>query len=115
VFSFAALHAARPERDRFIERARFFFSSAVETLKQMRTRTLARPVVVLLSSGLILPWTEARPNETAPQPIEAGRFPPQERFVPQRQEAVRRAKLLLASGAALLVAIALVSYWLMGL
>src|SRR5262249_27711681 len=47
VFKYAAKHAAGVERARFLERADFFFRSSVTTLQGMKTRTLARPVVLL--------------------------------------------------------------------
>src|SRR5262249_25230858 len=46
VFYYAAKHAAGPERERFLERAQFFFRYSVTKLSEMKTRTLARPVVV---------------------------------------------------------------------
>jgi len=113
VFAFAALHASGAERERFLERARFFFANAVDTLRGMLTRTLARPVIVLLSSGLMMPWIDAHAGAAAPQPRTAPRFAPQPAFVPQRQRAMRRAKVLLASGAAALASIA--GYWLLHL
>jgi hypothetical protein len=51
VFAFAAKHAAGDERARFLERSDFFFRYATTTLSQMATRTLTRPVVLLLSHG----------------------------------------------------------------
>jgi hypothetical protein len=116
IFCHAALHAAGAGRERFLERARFFFRNAVETLGGMPTRTLARPVIVLLSSGLLWPWLAAHPDAAAPPPAAAepdyGRPVP---FVPQRAIARRRAVRLAALGAlagvAALIALAIRGAW----
>ncbi|MEZ5320128.1 MAG: hypothetical protein R2752_22190, partial [Vicinamibacterales bacterium] len=101
VFAMAAQHAGGDERARFVERSRFFFRYAVDTLGGMATRTLARPVIVLLSSGLVLPWLEAHPDAAAPPPERTpASFGVKPVFVPQKQIAMRRAKRL-AAGAAL--------------
>jgi hypothetical protein len=103
VFVLAALHGPAEERPRFLERATFFFRNAVETLATMPTRRLARPIIVLLSSGVLLPWLAARPDAVAPPPAARGAVPARAPFVPQRIEAVRRAKWLVTAGAASLV------------
>jgi hypothetical protein len=103
IFKYAAKHAAGAERARFLERSEFFFRSSVETLSGMPTRTLARPVVLLLSYGFMHAWFQKHPDETAPPPAEAaGDFGGPEVFVPQKQRALKRFKLLAAAGAAAL-------------
>ncbi|HKW01004.1 MAG TPA: hypothetical protein VJN96_14355, partial [Vicinamibacterales bacterium] len=69
VFAFAALHAAPDDRARFVERAQFFHQYSVKTLARMPTKALARPVVVLLTSGIVHGWmgTQKAPAEPAPQ------------------------------------------------
>jgi hypothetical protein len=93
VFCMAALHGDESERDRFLERGQFFFHSAISTLQKMPTRTLARPVIVLLSSGLVWPWQRRHPNyifPAAPATEPVSRPP----FVPQRRLAIARLKLI---------------------
>src|SRR5262249_33234643 len=51
VFDWAAYHTSAPERSQFLERAEFFFNYSIETLREMPTRSLARPVVLLLVHG----------------------------------------------------------------
>jgi hypothetical protein len=51
VFRYAARHATGGEHDRFRERAAFFFHDCVKRLSAFPTRTLARPVVLMLSFG----------------------------------------------------------------
>jgi hypothetical protein len=114
VFYHAALHADGVERKRFEERARFFFRYAVDTLNRMPTKTKARPVIVLLSSGLMKPWYESRPGVALPPPDrEQDDFGDPVSFVPQKRQAMQRAKVLAASGgAALVMLLLLVVYWL---
>jgi hypothetical protein len=99
IFCYAAMLAEGPERDRFLERADFFYRNACDTLMAMPTRTLARPVVVMLTSGFLWPWMAARRDFRLPigPAIEAG-VPV--KFVPQRTIAIRRAKLIVAGTAA---------------
>ena len=57
----AALHANGTERHQFAERAQTFFRTSIQTLKRMPTRTFARPVVILSTSGHVGAWTLAYP------------------------------------------------------
>jgi hypothetical protein len=99
VFYLAALHSGGQERERFVERGRFFFRNSIETLQSKPTRAMARPVIVLLSSGLLHPWFQQNGSVALPDAAQR-QFPPQQRFVPQREIATRRAKVLLAGAAA---------------
>ncbi|MGL4551779.1 MAG: hypothetical protein ACRC33_11380 [Gemmataceae bacterium] len=105
VFWFAWLHADGAERERFRERARFFYRYSVEALTAMPTRHLCRPVVLLMAFGFRQAWFEGNPDARAPQPADdpADHGTPS-RFVPQKAIAVARAKRLaaLAAAAALL-------------
>ena len=109
VFVAAALEASSAERERFLERARFFFEHATAQLGGMPSRTLCRPVVIALSNGL--PWLWVRERiaalPTAP-PLATYEFGSHLRFVPQRAVAIRRAVWILAAagGVALTVAAA---------
>jgi hypothetical protein len=121
VFDLAAMCADDDDRARFIERGRFFLRTAVETLEHMPTRALARPVIVLLSSGLVASWFERHPDACMPDPKTAANheeggghfsdFGLPERFVPQRGWAKRRL-LVIAGSLALLSAIAVLLAWL---
>lgn len=105
VFQYAARHATGAERERFRERAEFFFRSSTTTLTGMKTRSLCRPVVLLLSYGFRQAHFQQHPDETAPPPaggpFDFGR---PEVFVPQKHRAVGRFKLLAVAGAALMAA-----------
>jgi hypothetical protein len=114
VFYLAAVHATGDERARFVERGRFFFDNAVDTLATMPTRTLARPMIVMLSSGLMHPWFQTAAGASAafpaPPPVQ---FTPQVPFVPQKQIALKRAKFLVAAGALGMLAVAAVAAYLL--
>ena len=115
VFCHAALHASGEERTRFIERGRHFFRLSIDSLRSKPTRTLARPVIVLLSSGLMQPWLDANPSASAPPPARPdASFAPRVPFVPQKQQALKRLKMLVAIGGATLIGLtALAAYWLL--
>ncbi|MBY0456212.1 MAG: glycoside hydrolase family 127 protein [Gemmataceae bacterium] len=99
VFAFAAKHAAGVEKAQFLDRARFFFADSVARLTAFETRTLARPVVLLLSYGYRHAHLQQHPDESAPSPkAEVTDFGRPEAFVPQKVKAVKRAKLLMAIG-----------------
>jgi hypothetical protein len=100
VFKYAVRHVAGAERARFLERSEFFFRASVETLAAMPTRTLARPVVLLLSYGFIHAHFQKYPDELAPPPAEQVQdFGKPAAFVPQKARAVRRARLLALAAA----------------
>jgi YetA-like protein len=99
IFKIAAKHATNEERDRFLNRSEFFFRYAVEKLSTMPTRSLARPVVLLLSNGYMHAYFQKKPNESAPVPPPISDFGEPESFVPQKTRAIRRCKILAASGA----------------
>ncbi len=100
VFKFALKHATGAERAKFLERADFFFRDAVARLTAFPTRTLARPVVLMLSFGYMHAHFQWHPNDSAPPPrAEVSDFGSPEAFVPQKVIAKKRAKLLAAAGA----------------
>ena len=105
VFDHAARHAEGTERDRFIERAEYFFRYSVETLTGSPTRSLARPVVLLLAHGFRR--SHARLNGVVPAPVShaewATRWPRPEVFVPQKARAKKRLFQLVALGCAAVV------------
>jgi hypothetical protein len=88
VFKFAAKHATGEERMRFLERSEFFFRYVTTTLMGMKTRTLARPVVIMLSNGFMHAYFQKHPDETAPPPrVTPTDFGKPEDFVPQKVRA----------------------------
>jgi hypothetical protein len=96
VFTYAARHVTGPTRARFLERAAFFYQYSINTLAGMKTRTLARPLVLLLSLGFMQAWSEQQPLVPAPEPerIEHD-FGKPTIFVPQKVKALNRLKVIL--------------------
>jgi hypothetical protein len=96
VFNFAAKHAIGDERRQFRERADFFFHYSSSTLTRLPTGTLARPIVLMLSSGAMHGWF-ARHAEAGARGAagEANDFGVPEAFVPQKVTAKRRVIALL--------------------
>jgi hypothetical protein len=115
VFDFACLHAEGVERERFRERAEFFFRASVDTLSGMPTRTLCRPVVLMLSHGWRRAWFAAHPDETrSPPRTTISTFGPRIPFVPQKVIAMKRAKILAVVGALSFMAVCVaILVWLL--
>jgi hypothetical protein len=100
VFKFAARHASGAEKAKFLERAEFFFRDSVARLSAAETRTLARPVVLMLSFGYMHAHFQKHPDESAPPPAaDVTDFGKPTVFVPQKVIAKKRAKVLAAAGA----------------
>jgi hypothetical protein len=113
VLLLAALHASGEERSELVTRARFFFDYAVSTMSRSETRTLTRPVVLLLSHGYMRPWWDRHPDASLPPPADPpGDFGAPIPFVPQKTRALRRARHL-ATASALLVLLAGLSAFLL--
>jgi hypothetical protein len=113
VFKFAALHSEGLERVQFILRGDYFFHYSVKKLSEMPTRTLARPVIVLLSCGYNQSWFRKYPTATAPQPaVRVTDFGKPTVFVPQKARAKKKLVPIAAAGAlAALVVVAAGLYW----
>jgi hypothetical protein len=102
---FAARHAHGDERARFLERSGFFFHQSVDTLSRMATRTLTRPVVLLMGRGFLYPYLQRHPDSSAPPPSGASAdFGSPGRFVPQKVRAKKRLAALAIMAATLLIA-----------
>ena len=98
VFQFAALHADPNERPAFVEKAAEYHRHVLETLPGMPTKTLCRPVVLLLSYGWSYFWHRKHPEAVRPESgVAVGKFPAKAVFVPQKTIALRRAKKLIAA------------------
>jgi hypothetical protein len=102
-FLLAAKYSDAALRDRFIERADFFFRYALTTLRDMATRTLTRPMVLLLSHGYMHGYFQRHPPIAAPGPAR-GDFGQPAVFEPQKVRAKKRFVILAAGGVVLFVA-----------
>jgi hypothetical protein len=103
VFNYAALHSTGEERARFLERAEFFFGDSIKRLSGMKTRTLCRPVALMLNCGFMHAWFKQHPEASAPAPIGNHDFGRPQIFVPQRARAKQRFVVLTVSFAALVL------------
>jgi hypothetical protein len=100
VFKLAAKHASGGERARFLERSEFFFRSSTTTLAGMPTRTLARPVILMLTNGYLHAYFQRHPDVSSPMQAEGhADFGTPEVFVPQKYKAIRKLKALTAVAA----------------
>lgn len=113
VLLWAAQHTTGEERQQFLERARFFFDYAIDTLSPNPTRTFTRILVLLLSNGLRFGWA-ARQGWSLPPPVAVDartETPPRASFEPQKLRARRRAVILAFLGA--FGAIVITAYWIL--
>jgi hypothetical protein len=105
-FLLAAKYSDGELRDRCLERADFFFRYALTTLPDMATRTLTRPMVLLLSHGYMHSYFQRHPPIPAPQ-SEPGTFGRPAMFEPQKVRAKKRLVILAAGGAVVFLAAAI--------
>jgi hypothetical protein len=103
VFQFAALHATGDERERFLERARFFFHHSLETLDGFDTKSYTRPVILLMHYGILSAWFARHPDDARPAGPSLGPVPGPVPFVPQKTRALKRLKLLAGAGGLLVL------------
>jgi hypothetical protein len=84
---------------RYLERADWFFTYVVSKLGTFKTKSLCRPVILMLNFGWSHAWWQQNPTASAPAPTEpVFKTAPWRMFVPQKAIAMRRAKLLMAAG-----------------
>jgi len=101
VFQYAAKHAPRADRERFLERARFFFDYSVSTLTKMDTSGFTRPTVVLLTNGYSRAYFQKTVDAVAPAAnASLPDFGRPMRFRTQKEVAFRRLIALGVLGAA---------------
>jgi hypothetical protein len=104
VFEWAAIHSSGAERQRFQERAAFFFEYSTSTLLASPGRFYTRPLILLLTNGVRYAWLAAN-GGVLPEKIESTSvsFPAATPFEPQKVRAMRRLKILVVAGAILTV------------
>jgi YetA-like protein len=95
VFQFAAKHATGEERAKYLERAEWFFNYVQNKLHEFETKSLCRPVILMMRYGWSRNWWRLNSDSTAPFPrgkISADDFGTWRMFTPQKAKAIRRAK-----------------------
>jgi hypothetical protein len=86
VLYLAAKHAVGPLRIEFQKKADYFFQVCVRDLGTFPTRTVTRPIVLLLTNAYVHSYFQNYLDESAPQPIEQYDFGRPQRFSPQFAE-----------------------------
>ena len=72
IFYHAARHTADPaERARLIERGDWYFRYVIDTLNGFPTKTLCRPVAILMGTGHMRNWLALNPADAAPKVDDA--------------------------------------------
>lgn len=102
VFQWAARHATGKQRQRFLERAAFFFKTSCNQLESFADKkSLCRPMALLLTNGYSHDWfMQGGLEQIEPAPLgQDFDFGEPTRFVSQKVRAIRRAKLIVAVGA----------------
>jgi hypothetical protein len=115
IFKTASKYVSGAERAQFLERSEFFFRYSTSTLAGMKTRTLCRPVVLLLQFGFMHACFQRHPDLSAPPPAQDYKdFGAPELFVPQKVRAKKRFVMLAGAGAVgtFLLAVVGLVWWL---
>jgi hypothetical protein len=96
VFDLAAKHAEEPLHTAFRQKAEFFFQACIRDLHTFDTRTLTRPLVLLMSNAFRHTYFQHHPDERAPLPDQSHDYGTPRHFTPQLAE-IYRAKAWLAT------------------
>lgn len=113
VFLFAALHTDGDERERFLERARFFFDHSLNALDGFATKSCTRSVILLMHYGMMKFWFDENPRASRARGPASTDFGRPGSFVPQKTRALAKLKRLAAFGAAVfIVAVASAAFFL---
>ncbi len=87
VLHLAAKYATEPvRRSAFRQQAEFFFQAGLQDLQTFPTRTLTRPIVLLLTNAYIHTYFQQHPDETGPSPAHYDDFGRPQKFIPQFDE-----------------------------
>jgi hypothetical protein len=100
VFQWAARHADSQRRSKFLERAGWFFRHAIDELNRFETKSLCRPVALLLTNGYSYEFFRRGGLDTIPEspPAPDVEFPAPQVFRSQKSRAIRNAKRLVVAG-----------------
>ena len=94
VLNLAARHMPAAERATLRERSRHFFKTSVDTLLGSPTRTLTRPLVLILSNGHT--YSALSRGDPVSVHIPDFDFGKPARFIPQKEVAIRRVRTIAA-------------------
>ena len=110
VFDLAAQQVLGAERQRFLDKAAFFWRCATSSLLDLPGHTLTRPIVLTLGHGFLRARMRRDPGPPAPADAESSAFGSPEVFVPQKARA--KARLIRLAMAGAVAAIAVVIWWI---
>jgi hypothetical protein len=102
VFQYAAKHAVGEDKKKFLERSEWFFDYVQNKLSEFETKSLCRPVILMMKYGWTRNWWKQNPTATAPEPTvkkTPDDFGTWRMFVPQKTKAIKRAKTIVVAGA----------------
>lgn len=104
--------ATREEGAAMMAKAEWFYDYVMKTLDRAETKSLCRPVVLMIGCGWQREGLIKDFEAKCPKRIELPKeWAPQEWFIPQRDEAIGRAKKILVVGASAMLALMLVAAW----
>ena len=98
VLEFAAKCSAEGSREIFLKKAEFFFDNCFRDLQAFETKTLTRPLVMMMSYGIMHSFFQNHPKTHVPCLPQNEDFGQPNIFRPQRAIAVARAKAIIAAG-----------------
>lgn len=113
VFQWAARHAIGDRRDRYLERAQWFFKHAINELDGFETKGLCRPIALLLANGYSYEFFRSGELSTVVKAPLAPptSFPPHAVFYSQKTRAMRNLKRLAVLGLVASAVFALGAAW----
>lgn len=96
VFQWAARHTSGERRERYLERAQWFFKHSIEELDGFETKGLCRPIALLLANGYSYEFFRTGGLDTFPAAPQAPAtsFPPHSIFYSQKTRAIANLKRL---------------------
>ncbi|MFO0813518.1 MAG: hypothetical protein U0796_09880 [Gemmatales bacterium] len=113
IFNLASQYTDKEEANCFRERADYFYRYSTSKLLSLPTRTLCRPVVLMLNYGFAHAWHKQNPYAKAATPDTTADFGQPTLFIPQKEIAIRRAKRIIAAfGVIMLLTLLALAYWL---
>jgi len=109
VLEFAARFSKGERRERYLQKARFFFDGCFRDLEDFETRALTRPLVIMMSCGVMHSHFQNHPETRVEESPHAFDFGRPAIFRAQRTVAMGRARMIVGAGAVLT---GLIGVWL---
>lgn len=83
VFKVAAKYSQEPLRSEFLRKAKFFFDTPLKDLFSFETKTLTRPLIILMTNSAMHSYFQQYPDEIAPIVECHYDFGQSQKFIPQ--------------------------------